>query len=310
MNCKALGKRRSCRSRLSIHVEGTELRVLSVFHPSLSSVTLLIHPCLHCTQPWGKAEVPRCWHLKGLRQQEFKNLSGKETGCESSIIQEMSTEGSLFSRILYTRDVFVCFFLPRSDSVTKHDWENPIPCSHCYEWVTVLDILQHADFCCGETERLCKSAAVKAIICAALELTVESKAWRRGRWPRPHRTPPAVPPKQSQHQSSEDSLAASFFVCNQHLLQEMGRTMPNIGFCVSLRTVIQQYKSIFSWSIWKKKNCYQQNQQISVLLEVFWNFRCLCVFEEGGLEIIYIKKIFENDTKNEKWQCFGQNLSE
>lgn len=214
----------------------------------------------------------------------------------------MSTEGSLFSRILYTRDVFVCFFLPRSDSVTKHDWENPIPCSHCYEWVTVLDILQHADFCCGETERLCKSAAVKAIICAALELTVESKAWRRGRWPRPHRTPPAVPPKQSQHQSSEDSLAASFFVCNQHLLQEMGRTMPNIGFCVSLRTVIQQYKSIFSWSIWKKKNCYQQNQQISVLLEVFWNFRCLCVFEEGGLEeVIYIKKIFENDTFK-KWK--------
>lgn len=64
----------------------------------------------------------------------------------------------------------------------------------------------------------------------------------------------------------------------------------------------------------KKKNCYQQNQQVSVLLEVFWNFRCLCVFEEGGLEeVIYIKKMLYlkmTHSKNEKWQCFGQNWSE
>lgn len=233
VNCKALGQSRGCRSRLSTHVEGTELRDPSASHPSLSPVIFLIDPCLHRTQPWGKAEVPTCWHSEGVRQQEFKILSGKETGCESSIVQGMSTEGSLFSRTPYTRDVFVCFFLPCSDSVAKHNWENPIPCSHCYEWVTVLDILQHTDICSGEMERLCKSAAVKAIICAALEPTVESRVWRRGRWSRPHRTPPAVPPKQSPHQFSEDSLAPSFFVCTQHLLQEMGRTMPNTCFHVS-----------------------------------------------------------------------------
>lgn len=84
----------------------------------------------------------------------------------------------------------------------------------------VLEILQHADFCSGETEQLCKAAAVKAGICAALVPAKEGRVWSRGRWSRPHRAPPAASPEQTEQQFLEDSLASSFFVCTEHLLQE------------------------------------------------------------------------------------------
>lgn len=129
----------------------------------------------------------------------------------------MSREGSCSSGPPAQVMLFVCFFL--SCMLQNMSEKAPLPARIVMNELLVLEVLQHTDFCSGETEQLCKAAAVKAVICVALVPAEESRVWSRGRWSRPHRAPPAA--------SSEQTLQHFFvglpgfqLVCTEHLLQE------------------------------------------------------------------------------------------
>ena len=205
------------------------------------------------------------WHTEGVGQQRLEKLSA--SGWEKKHQIRDRWRRAWFSKTPCTRDVFVYFFLSHNYPVIKHEWENPTHCWHRYEWVTVLEFLQRTDFCFGEVKRLCKAAAVKAIIRMALVPAMKSKAWSGVSWSRPHQAPPAASPVQNQQQFWEDSLAHSLFLCTEHLLQQKEPEQCQVGFFVHTLVHICTHKHFvtvirlhfgkgcqyFCWSSWKEK---------------------------------------------------------
>lgn len=124
--------------------------------------------------------------------------------------------------------IFVYFFVSHNYPVVTLGWENSTHCWHYYEWVTVLGVLQRTDFCLGETKRLCKAAAVRAIILVALVPATKSRAWSRVSWSRAHHTPPAASPTQTQQQFFGGFSGSQPFLLHwASAAGERARTMPN-----------------------------------------------------------------------------------
>lgn len=163
----------------------------------------------------------------------------------------------------------------------------------------MLGVLQHTDFCFGETKRLCKAAAVKAIIRVALLPAVKSTARSRMSWSKPHQAPPAASPLQTQQQFLEDCPAHSLFFFRAFAAGERASAMPNKLFvrtsvhvcitqelCYSNTTPLWWRVSIFLLTKLKRKIkisvCCQQNRQILVLLGYFLSFEVCLVLRKKG----------------------------
>lgn len=140
----------------------------------------------------------------------------------------MSREGSCSLGPPAQVMLFVCFLL--SCMLQNMSEKAPLPACIVMNELLVLEVLQHTDFCSGETEHLCKAAAVKAVICVALVPAEENRVWSRGRWSRPHRAPPAASSEQTA--TVFVGLPGFLLLCLRWASAsgEVGRTMPNTSF--------------------------------------------------------------------------------
>lgn len=176
------------------------LASFSVLHPQAKQCQMLI---------W---EVPVHLCTEGMVQQRLKNLSALGWEKKHQIRDRWRKVRIMrITQRLHMQQMYFTSFCPMI-TVAKHEWENSTHCWCCYEWVAVLGVLQRTDFCFGETKRLCKAAAVKAIIRMALVLAVKSRAWSRVSWSRPHQAPPAASPVQTQQVFGGLSGSQPFFL--------------------------------------------------------------------------------------------------